>query len=413
MKATITVDVADKKNPFFSVFTNGRDARSILLALLRILKAVLSGGVSGRLASRPTVTAGVGLAVGTVAPAAAAAADTLSVNGAALTATELRANCTVTVGTSVDNDDTVTVNGVVFTAKSADPGTDEFLITGVAATDAAALVACINACVDPLVSGLIEAVRPAANGVVNIYAIAPGTAGNAYTIATSDAVDLAITNDNAGSFAGGAAIANDQFDPMGNNLRTAQGIADAINDSTTALINQHAQASVRSIVVTCASVAAGDFVTLDGVKLKAVLRTVDSGGARLAQEPIDEWSYGSTDTNDAVSLKNCINAHPILGQKFIATNSSGVVTIRELPPEATVAPRVATSDGTRLAVSSYATGGSTTLGSFTNNGTVLIAAKARGINGNAVTTASSNGTRLPIGGSAARLLGGTSTTYTL
>lgn len=406
MKATITLDVADKKNPFFAIFTNGRDARTILLALMRLFKAVLGGGLSGRLSSRPTVSAGVGLATGTVAPAAAAVADTFSINGAALTAAEKRANCTVTVGTSVDEGDTVTVNGLALTATATPTLITHFLITGVAATDAAALVACINAQTSALVAGIIEAVRPAANGVVNIYAITPGTAGNAYTIATSDAVDLAITNDTAGAFAGGAAAENDKFDAMGNNTRTAQSLADALNDSTTALVANHALASTRSGVVTCASVAVGDYVTLDGIRLKAVVRAVDSGGARLAQEPIDEWCQGSTDTNDAISLVNCINGHPILGQKFLATNSSGVVTVRELPPHASVAPKVSSNNGTRLAVTL------TSSGLLQNNGTVLLVAKRRGTPGNTVTTASSNGTRLPIGGSAARLLGGTDNTYT-
>lgn len=409
MKATLTVDVVDVDNPFTN--QRGRRPAALLIAFIAILRMVFGGGVPKRRTDRPSVVVGKVLATGTVAPAAVVAADTFSVNGTAMTATECRANCTVTVGTSVDEGDTVTVNGLALTATATPTLLTDFLITGVAATDAAALVACINAQTSALVAGIIEAVRPAATGVVNIYAIEPGTAGNSYTIATSDAVDLAITNDNAGEFAGGAALSNNQFDPMGNDLRTAQSLADAINDSTTSLVKDFAKASVRNIVVTCASVAAGDYVELDNIRLKAVVRATDSAGARL-QGPDDEWSQAGDNTADAVSLVLCINNHPKLGQKYLATSSSGAVTIRELPPEATTAPKLTSNNGTRLAVSAYASGGSTTSGTFTNNGTVLLAACERGLGGNAVTTASSNGTRLPIGGAAARLLGGTGETFT-
>jgi hypothetical protein len=413
MKATITVDVADKKNPFFAVFTNGRDARTILLVLLRIIRAILGGGLSGRLANRPVVTVGTGLATGTVAPTGVQSADTFSVNGQALTATQQRARCTVTVA-SANVADTVTVGDgddtFVFTAvaSGANPALGQWDQGGTDTADAASLVTAINTiAADPanILYGLVEAKSTA--GAVDIYAVTPGTAGNAFTIATSNGTRLAITNDNAGAFAGGAAVANNQFDFIGTNARTAQSLADALNVSTTSIVKDFVKASTRSGVVTCASVAIDDYVELDGIRLKAVRRATDTTGTRNAQEPIDEWTQGDTDTNDAVSLKNCINAHPELGQKFIATNSSGAVTVRELPTAAAVAPRLRSSNGTRLAVTLV-----DSVGGLQNNGTVLLAAREQGLGGNAVTTASSNGTRLPIGGSAARLLGGTGTSYT-
>lgn len=407
MKATVTVNVSDSTFPFRRYLARG--PIRVLLDFIRILRAVIGGGLSGRRRQgfRPNVVAGLTLATGTVAPAAVAVADTFSVNGQALTAAEKRANCTVTCGTSIDDADTVTVNGLVLTAKTSPTLATHFLITGVAATDAAALVACINAQTSALVAGIIEAVRPAANGVVNIYAITPGTAGNAYTIATSDAVDLAITNDSSGSFAGGAAAANNAFDAMGNNARTAQALADAINDSTTSIVKDHAKASVRSGVVTLIDGDVGSSVTLDGVELFCVARATDTLGVRAENEVIDEWSIAGNDTANAVSLVLCINAHPKLGLKFLASSVAGVITIREIPPEADTAPKLSSSDGGTFVVSSTETDGS-----LKNNGTVFVAAAAAGLSGNATTVASSNGSRLPIGGSATRLAGGTSTTFT-
>src|SRR5688572_19816832 len=187
-----------------------KSGRPLLRKVIRHLEGILGGSVDASHIRISVDGAQPVAASSTLACASVVATDTVVLNGTTLTATEKRANCLVTVGTSVDNDDTVTVNGVVFTAKTADPvaADDEWLITGTAATDALALATAINACDDPLVSGLIGAVRRAADGAVSIYALATGTAGNSYTIASSDAVDLAITLDSAGSFAGGAASVN-------------------------------------------------------------------------------------------------------------------------------------------------------------------------------------------------------------
>lgn len=401
MKLGLIIKKPGGKSPY--IRTGGKTGRVLHRELQSALKAIPSQGVTGRLVEKPVIIASTQQASAVVTAAAVAAADTITINGTALTATELRANCTVTVGTSVDEDDTVTVNGVVFTAKAVvTDATTQFAITGVAATDAAALVAVINASLDPLIYGLIEAVRPAATGVVNIYAIAIGTAGNSYTIATSDAVDLAITNDNAGAFAGGAARSNNQFDPMGNNTRTAEDIAACVAASTTSLVSGHVAVTTKQAIITASSIATGDTVTIDGTVLTARTGThsVTTGLA------VGEFSMNGTDAQDATSLVACINEHPTLSQIVFARLSGATCIVYERAPSLGQTIPISTSNGTRLAIAGSVT-------KLTSGAAAYIESILPGIAGNAVTLATSNGTRLAITfDSTGRLAGGAATTYT-
>lgn len=396
-----------------------RTALDVVRAYLDVIRALIGGaGLAlrqGLTGTRQTATLEYSAlsARAIVTVAAPATSATVTINGTALTAAEHRANCTVTVGTSVDENDTVTVNGTVFTAKASPSGNYQWAITGVAATDALALVNKINAAflnsADAVngvgVYGKIKADRPAADGVVNIYAVTQGTAGNSYTIATSDAVDLAITNDNSGAFAGGLAAVNNEFDHIGDNATIARAICDAAAASTTAAVSSHTVLSCRKAIVACANVAIGDWVEIDGFKLFANKFTTDSGGARIATVADDQWCQGSTDTNDGTSLVNCIHAHPVLGERFFAVNSSGTVSIYERGPESQYAPTISSSNGTRLAITVAVNG------KFVDGPNVLVQAIRPGVAGNINTLATSSGTTLAITqDSSGRLTGGTSTT---
>lgn len=417
MKATLNIQVPGVvRNPGLDRPAQ-RSAMSVVRAFIDIISALIGGA---GLALRQGMTGtrqGAALeysvlsARALVTVAAPATGATVTINGQALTAAEHRANCTVTVGTSVDEDDTVTVNGVVLTAKAAPSGAYQFAITGTAATDALALVNCINALylrtqdVAAIgITGKIKADRPAADGVVNIYAVTEGTAGNAYTIATSDAVDLAITNDNSGAFAGGAGATNNEFDHIGDNATIARAICNAIAASSTAAVG-HVIGSCRKAIVACASVAVGDWVEIDGFKLFANTTATDSGGARISTIADDQWCQGSTDTNDGTSLVNCIHAHPVLGERFFAVNSSGTVSIYERGPESQFAPTISSSNGSRLAITVAVNG------KFVDSTGVLLTAVRPGRAGNINTIATSSGVTLAITqDSSGRLTGGTSTT---
>src|SRR5262245_53983408 len=165
--------VIDQRTPLNLSEPSPRGGRQLLRKVIRHLEGILGGAVSASHLSFSVDGAQPVAAAGSVTAAAVAVADTFSINGQALTATEARANCTVTLAT-VNAGDTVTVNGVVFTAVNGSPTGNQFDMSGSDAADAATLVTAINASASAGVSGIIEAVRPAATGAVNIYAIATG-----------------------------------------------------------------------------------------------------------------------------------------------------------------------------------------------------------------------------------------------
>lgn len=115
------------------------------------------------------------------------------------------------------------------------------------------------------------------------------------------------------------------------------------------IVNQVAPVKASG-TVTLASVSAADTVTINGVVLTAV------SGAPAA----DQFDISGTDTADAVSFCAAVAANATLAGLITAANVLGVVTLTAIVP---------------------------------------------GLPGNAITLASSNGTRLAV--SAARLAGGT------
>jgi hypothetical protein len=386
MKATATIYVPEGIDPFANYTSRPKATKVHAFRLL--LKAIVGGGIQNRSANRPTVVAGTAYARGTVTMAAPNAADTVTINGQALTATQHHATGTVTItAAGVDVDDTVTINGYAFTAKATEAlASGHFQIGGTDTEAATSLAACINASTNVLISGIVTATS--ASGVVTIRAVSAGTGGNSLTLASSDA-QLAVS---AANLANGAAVGNNEWDYVGSNIQDATALVTCINASSTAIVSDHVKASNLAGTVVCASVAAGDTVTVAGVKLKAV-------GAASALP--DEWAMSGTDTQDAAALVTLVNAHPTLKEIVFASNSSGTVTIRQLPfgPGVSTALPLASSNGTRLAVTAIAA-----------TAVVFLVSTKKGTGGNQATLASADGTRLAV--SAARLAGGTDSTLT-
>lgn len=79
--------------------------------------------------------------------------------------------------------DTVTINGVAFTARAASPAANEFVLSSTAATNATNLAAAINASTSGKIKGTVFAVADGA--VITIYATDPGQGGNLFTCAES------------------------------------------------------------------------------------------------------------------------------------------------------------------------------------------------------------------------------------
>lgn len=386
--------VVDQRTPITINEATSRGGRPLLRKVIRQLEGILGGAVSASNIQFGIDGAQPIAASGSITCAAVAAADTVSINAQALTATQKRASCTVTCA-SVSAADTVTVNGSVFTAvNGGTPTAAQFDMSGSDTADAAALVAAINATTDVLVAGIIKA--KSAAGVVTIYSVATGTAGNAYTITTSNGTRLAITNDSSGLFANGAADANNVFDPMGSDIETATELARALNASTTAIVSKHVEASNWAGSVTLATCLAGTIVRIAGHEFVATNGVNSPNVAGYG-----DFDMSSTDTNDAVALKNAINAHPVLSHDVFATSSVGVVTIRQR--RGTAALGRITIEG----IAGVTPSGAAATTQFVATSVVAISAKHEGQSGNAVTTASSNGTRLAVTGSAARLSGGT------
>lgn len=220
-------------------------------------------------------------------------------------------------------------------------------------------------------------------------------AGTAYatgtvTLATVSAADTVTINGSALTAANGSPTA-EQFDMSGTDAADATTLVTAINTtSTAALITGLVKASNLAGQVTCASAAVGDTVAIGGVTLTAVA---------AASAKADEFSISGNDSADATALVNAINAHPVLKELVLASAASAVVTVRQLPFDSTSPLVLTTSNATRLAAVAVAA-----------TAVVLIAARDKGKEGNCMTIASSNASRLAIGGSATRLLGGTDAT---
>jgi len=119
---------------------------------------------------------------------------TVSVSSSALVA----ATGTVTAS-SVQAGDTVTINGVVFTATTSAAGANQFNIGASNTTCAAAIVTSIAASTTALIQGFISA--SSALGVVTLTAIPKGVVGNAYTLVSSNGTRLAVSG--SGRLTGG------------------------------------------------------------------------------------------------------------------------------------------------------------------------------------------------------------------
>jgi hypothetical protein len=374
---TIDVSSTDGETPVSA------DKHRSLVNLRNMLYACLAGNARGVHTFSCRTAAAKAAAV--VTCAAVANADTVTVNGTALTATQHHARGTITptlsgvdvtdtvtinttgiltarqhyaTGTvtitaaGVDNDDTVTINGVDFTAAAAeDLEAGEFDISGTDTAAATSLAACINASEDEDIVGVVTATSAA--GVVTVRAVATGVAGNALTFVSSDA-QLAVTG--SGFLAGATAV------------QACTSLAAAINACTA--LSGIVTATTSATVVTVRAVTAGAGGNSIGLASSdaqlAVSAATLTGGATVTNNTFD---FGGSDTQTATALVTAINASStaLVSGQVLATNAAGVVTL-----------------------------------------TAIIPGRA----GNAITIATSNGTRLAITGSVARLAGGTETLIT-
>lgn len=100
----------------------------------------------------------------------------------AITTTAVQASGTITFS-SIANNDTITVNGTVFTAKTSGATGNQFNIGASDTTAAANAAAAINASATGNVSKVVTATSAAA--IITITSIVPGNVGNMGTLAIS------------------------------------------------------------------------------------------------------------------------------------------------------------------------------------------------------------------------------------
>lgn len=411
MKTTLTLKNLKGVNPFQK--KTSRPKRAFLRDYEGFIDSLSSSGQWGKsdinlLGLEPGYIAGTASANGVITPTAVLAADTVTINGQALTAIQQRSTGTITAA-SVLAADSVTVNGVVFTAVNTGNVGNQFDMSGSNTACATSLAAAINACTTAGVQGVVAARSTAA--VVTVFAVVGGTAGNSLTLATSNAGRLAISG---AAFTGGIAVANNQFDMIGTDVTTGASLADCINASSTAIVSGLVAASARSATITLASTAEGQTVTIGNCTFRA-----RAGAVAL---DVDQFDVSGSDTAKATSLAAQINAHPTLSQLVWADSAVGVVTVRERPPQQatrtgaasalSVSPSAFPTSLNAVSLSKVGAGITVSAGNLGASAAVFLEAVVVGACGNAQTIASSNAGRLPILGSATRLLNGTDTVNT-
>lgn len=270
---------------------------------------------------------------------------------------------TVTCATAVVND-TVTVNGLLYTAVSGAPAEDEFNIDTGNNETATSLAAQITADTRSGTSGDQTAIS--ASAVVTITTDVLGVSGNAITLVSSDAGTLAVTG--SGFLTGGidadfctinglvyTAVAGSKagdftkFSIDGNDTVDALDLVDSINNDVRAGTLGDVSALSAVGVVTLTSDEAGtdgNAVTLtssDGTTL-AVSGALFTGGVDvntvtingLVYSAVDgtkttfaEFTVDGTDTTNASDLAHSINNDTRSGTSgdITASNIAGVVTV--------------------------------------------------------------------------------------
>ncbi len=390
--STVTVITGEGADPF--TLNKYTTARAKVRAFRALLKALATGAILSRGTTRPTIRYGTAQASATVTAATVVNANTVTINGILLTATQHNAKSTVTPTVSgIDLNDTVTINGSVFTAKqhyatatvtcAAADAADNVVINGVTFVGTAGAVVLgeatysidtgnteaatsLAAQVNAYVALQTVVTATSSSAVVTLRAVTPGTAGNAITLTSTDGTDLAVTG--SGFLANATAVAANEFDFSGTNTQCAVSLAAAINASPDPLIRGVVTAHTRAAVTHIRAVATGTggnsiALTSSDAQLAVSAATLENGAA-LANAQFD---FSGSDTETATALAAAINAHTTAGIPGVvyATSAAAVVTVK---------------------------------------------AAAKGRIGNAITLASSGST---VGVSASRLAGGTDTLATL
>lgn len=274
-------------NPIISSAANAGTRRLTLLNIIKLMWGLVHGAALKSTTATVMVQDTLVQASATATPVSVVNANTISIAGTALTATQKRATGTLTAATAIAGN-TCVINGVTFTgaAGAVTPGEATFSVDTGNTETATSLAGQVNAYVDPRLNGVVAA--KSALAVVTLYAVSEGTAGNSITL-VGTVTTLAAS---AATLANGAAATNNAFDFAGTNATTGASLAAAINASTTAAVKRTtATVDAAGVVTIKAKVAgpAGNAITLTSVG--GTITVTGSGflASGTAGEPV-QWS---------------------------------------------------------------------------------------------------------------------------
>lgn len=192
------------------------------------------------------------------------------------------------------------------------------------------------------------------------------------TVSGIDVDDTVTVNGYAFTAKASETLASGYFNIGGTDAQAATSLAACINASTDPLISGIVTASASSAVCTIRAVTAGtggNSITLASSDAQAaVSASTLTNGATVANNQFD---YVGTNTQTGTALAAAINASTtaLVNKHVTAAASSGAVTVTATyPGHAGNAVTLATSNGTRLAITgsvSRLTGGTETLTTFT------------------------------------------------
>jgi hypothetical protein len=221
----------------------------------------------------------------------------------------------------------------------------------------------------------------------NVMGVLGGTGDGAYTLSTSGTVEPAFANAGISassvttSFAAtinGVAVS---VTPSGGDAASCLLLANAINNSTNALVQGLVTASNLSATVTCASTVAGDTVTVCGFTFTATNGTTPS---IVSGQNLFAFDASGANSADATNLAAAINSAPVLNHYVFAVPVAAVVRIFSRtavwPSGPGVPGNTLTSSGSTVAVSGS---------SLASSGFVGICATYPGAQGNTMTIAAS------------------------
>lgn len=401
-------------NEFNIAGADSADATSLAAAINACTHASISGQLTasssgavvtvtatrkGLLGNGVTIkTKGI-LATALITAAGVDADDTITCNGVTLTGKQQRATGTLTAATAIAGD-TFTIHEYTFTGVegAATSGTLTFSVDTGDTECAASIAAQINA-YTPL-SGLVTATS--ATDTVTIRAVTAGTAGNsialAGTVTTLEASDTTLS--------GGIAVANNEFEVIGTDTQVAADIARCINASSTAGINTFVNATSAAAVVTIRSKLeglAGNNITIatsDGTDL-----AITGGATRLTGGTVA--SSEGAQASAVITCASVANADTVTINGVVFTAHTNTDAANQFAIDGSD-----TEDAEKLvrAINNSATALAKEVVATNSGAAVTITARKGGIAGNAITIATSNGTRLAITDSLARLAGGAAPT---